>query len=293
MPRRASVAWRAAGITTRTCVEGGYLRHPHVLAVENFHTARGEKVVCVQISKSEGWLAEAVTGKHVSARSLNRSQLFDDLRSKYEAAESQHQTQSDLMSALGYDEEATPKTPPRKRRCRAVRTDDAKDSPPKTSRTVRTVAMRSSASAAAETVSVDVVVRGKGLYLDVRALPWLFERLREELTCGPDVDDSGSEDKDQAASLLYWDFCNDCWVARKKMSDGAVVTKRGYILRRMRSVDDALHGMTRDEAKQVVHNELVAWLADSFPASMQRNGADEGAAPAAAEGSAAEREGAA
>ena len=83
MPRKSDAAWRWLRIATRTCVEGGYLKQPHVLAAESFRADDGRDIQCVAVGKSEGWLAEAVTGKHVNARSLSRNGVFEEMRQKF------------------------------------------------------------------------------------------------------------------------------------------------------------------------------------------------------------------
>ena len=56
------------------------------------------------------------------------------------------------------------------------------------------------------------------------------------------------------------DFHNSCWVARKKTQSGELLVKKGSVERRMRTVGDALHGLSRDEAKRAVREELYGWL---------------------------------
>ena len=65
-----------------TVVEGGFLKQPHVLRTCRISGPDEGDVECVAIGKTERWLAEAVTGRHVSARCLGRCVVFDEIRSK-------------------------------------------------------------------------------------------------------------------------------------------------------------------------------------------------------------------
>ena len=87
MGKRSDVAWTWPRVALRTCVKGGYLKQPRVLDAESFPGVDGRDVQCVQVGKSEGWLAEAVTGKHVSTRSLGRTGVFDEMRRQFTAKE--------------------------------------------------------------------------------------------------------------------------------------------------------------------------------------------------------------
>ena len=77
------------------------------------------------------------------------------------------------------------------------------------------------------------------------------------------IEEDADDVKVSAHACIFWDFHNGSWVARKKLPDGRVVQKRGPVERRMRSVGDALHGLTRDQAKQSAHDELHEWLSGS------------------------------
>ena len=63
-------------------MEGGFLKQPHVFGSIFYPGPDGCDVECVAIGKTERWLAEAVTGRHVSARCLGRCVVFDEIRSK-------------------------------------------------------------------------------------------------------------------------------------------------------------------------------------------------------------------
>ena len=175
------------------------------------------------------------------------------------------------MADLGYcddDAEAVTTPRPRKRRQKgseAAPEHDLEKTPQKDASKAKVVQMQRTASAAAETVGVTVAVRKQRLFLGVQDLPWLFEYLRAELEDGPAIeedDEDDKDDKDGGRERIYWDFHNSCWFARKKTPDGEVLTKKGFIERRMRTVGDALHGLTRDEAKRAVHEELRGWLSE-------------------------------
>ena len=74
------------------------------------------------------------------------------------------------------------------------------------------------------------------------------------------LDEDPDGEKDPAKTSPCWDFHNDCWLARKSTRDGKVIVKRGPVNRRMQTIGDALHGLSRSEAKQVVYDELRAWM---------------------------------
>lgn len=271
MVRRGGGNWRAPGVVTKTCIEGGYLKQPHVLPTETFPGDDGRDILCVQVGKSEGWLAEAVTGKHVSARSMNRTNVFEEMREKF--AEKRQfigtcGSGGDIMADLGYEDDSAAEcsTPSRKRRqngpASALELALA-TTPEKGALTPKAIQMQLTASVVSETVDVKVVVRKRGLFLDVLALPWLFEYLRREMTDGPVIEEDSEDDQDAGRACVYWDFHNDCWLARKKTADGQFIVKRGPVERRMRTVGDALHGLTRDQAKRAVHDELREWHSDS------------------------------
>ena len=251
-------------------MEGGFLKQPHVLAAETFPGDDGRDTLCVQVGKSEGWLAEAVTGKHVSARSLGRSGIFDEMRQKFTEkgqVTCTHGSGADPMAELGYgDDDAAVSTPrPRKRRRGGPEAElehDLEKTPSKVGAMAKVIQMQRTASAAAETVDVRVVVRKRSLFLSAQDLPWLFEYLRREMEDGPAIEEDSDDDKISARKSIFWDFHNSCLVAHKKTADGELLVKKGPIERRMRTVGDALHGLTRDEAKRAVHDELRGWLSE-------------------------------
>ena len=228
----------------------------------------GRDVECVQVGKSEGWLAEAVTGRHVSSRCLGRTGVFDEMRTKFneELAMGTHGGGVDLMAGLDYnDEDAGVATPrPRKKR-KAAGTDAATEqfiekTPSKAPQVAKVIKMRPFASADAETVNVTLMVSRRRLLLSLPNLPWLMDYLRQEMEEVPAVDEASDDEKTKASQCLFWDFHNVCWVARKKTADGEMLIKKGYVERRLKTVGDALHGLAREEAKRIVHEELYDWL---------------------------------
>ena len=58
------------------------------------------------------------------------------------------------------------------------------------------------------------------------------------------------------------------WVARKRAASGdKELVREGFVERRMRTVGETLYGLTREEAKRVVHQELFDWLSDARAAT--------------------------
>ena len=143
---------------------------------------------------------------------------------------------------------------------------DLVKTPKKLGSMVKVIQMQRTASAAAETVDMRVVVRKRSLFLSAQDLPWLFEYLRCEMEDGPAIEEDSDDDNISARKSIFWDFHNSCWVAHKKTADGELLEKKGYALRRMRTVGDALHGLTRDEAKRAVHDELRGWISEPVAA---------------------------
>ena len=87
-----------------------------------------------------------------------------------------------------------------------------------------------------------------------------MDYVRQEMEEVPAVDEASDDEKTSASQCLFWDFHNVCWVARKKTADGEMLTKKGYVERRLKTVGDALHGLAREQAKHMVHEELYDWL---------------------------------
>ena len=268
MPKQAPALWRAPGVSTRMCVEGGYLRVPRVLVVAAFPGDDGEDIRCTRVGKSESWLAEAVTGKHVSTRSLNRTSVFDTMRQKASqkpASVSTRGSGGDLMSELVYEDAAMVAchTPVRKKRRvnpRDPAGEDVSSSPQKKGMTPIRIRMKETASSAEETVDVSVVLRKKELLLDVAALPWLLGYLQREMEDGPVIAEDDDDEKKPRGECIYWDFHNSSWVARATTPDGESRMRRAPITARMREVADALHGLSRAEAKQAAYEELREWV---------------------------------
>ena len=69
-------------------LEGGFLTQPHVIASCSFPGSDGRDVECVAVGKTEGWLAEAATGRHVSTRVLGNSNVFKKMREQFMRLES-------------------------------------------------------------------------------------------------------------------------------------------------------------------------------------------------------------
>ena len=262
MPRVSAPAWRAPSVGARTCVEGGYLRQARPIYTEVFRGDGGRDGVFTSVGKTEGWLAEAVTGKHVSTRCLHRTSIFEDMRAK--ALHEKYRV-ADRMSDLAYeDDSAMPCETPRRKKRRdeagGAAREQAPLSPEKVSGTPVCICMKSVASADVESVDVSVVLRRKKLFLSVAALPWLLGYLQAELEDGVVIAEDVQEEEKEAEHKVWWDFRDSTWVARRRLPSGECVWKRGPITARMRDAEDVLYGMSREDAKRAVYEELRAWL---------------------------------
>ena len=124
------------------------------------------------------------------------------------------------------------------------------------------IKMPRTASAAAETVDVTGLSTRSGLLLSLQSLPWLLEYLRAEIQERPAVGQSSDDVwKTSSTPSIYWDQYNICWIARKRTASGVVVlTLQFPVRKRMRTVGDALHGLTFEEAKQYAWQELKEFV---------------------------------
>ena len=126
----------------------------------------------------------------------------------------------------------------------------------------RVIKMPRTASAAAETVDVTGLSKGKVLLLSLQILLWLLEYLRAEIQERPAVGQSSDDVwKTSSTSSICWDRYNLRWIARKRTASGdGVLTLQFPVRKRMRTVGDSLHGLTRGEAKRIARQELVDFL---------------------------------
>ena len=70
MPRPTAGQWRAPGVSTHTCVEGGYLKAPRAVPCEVVAWPDGRDESFTPVGKSEAWLVEAVAAKHATSQCL-------------------------------------------------------------------------------------------------------------------------------------------------------------------------------------------------------------------------------
>ena len=296
MSRPQAGRWKAPGVSTYTCVEGGYLKAPRAVPCEVFAWPDGKEESFTPVSKSEAWLAEAVAAKHVTSRCLKRSAVFQHLREAMRTGAGLPEEAALLRSAsrgapaaagldarlaaLSYGEDpedpilATPAPKRRKSRAKLAEVAHVASSPEKTQRAKGTdgplvVRMKPTASAGAgQLVNVTVVARGTKLLLAVSSVPWLIKYLAQELEDGGvAVEEEASAVADEAAAAaspgtIFWDFRDSAWVARAKRPSGTgegYVSRRVAIARRMLTPGDSLYGLTRTDAKAVAFEELRLW----------------------------------
>ena len=132
---------------------------------------------------------------------------------------------------------------------------------------VRAVWVGASASAEAETMQVLAVRDGLKMFLEVDALSWLVNYLREELSTGgvePVTGDADPDEGEDDVTRLRWDFHNCAWVAHSGKRDASGRRQRvSKGVRSRRCAGGDLAGVTLEEAKRIVHDELLAELEGS------------------------------
>ena len=183
-------------------MEGGFLKQPHVLGSIFYPGPDGCDVECLAISKTAKWLAEAVTGRHVSQRCMGRCTVFDEMRQKVldRPVLCPHGSGDDLVAGLGYEDDDAVVSTPRSRKRRRGGADETLESdidktPAKAEIIAKVIKVRATASADAETVDVTVVYRRKSVLLRLQDLPWLPEYLRSEIEQVPAVGEMSDDDE--------------------------------------------------------------------------------------------------
>ncbi len=247
--------WHAVEVATAVCIKGGLMRQSMSVEVVSFDF-QNQAVRSVAVSSAMEWLCRMAAGKPPSARPLARCGVFKELHRKLvqslPSAESAGEPE-DKMEALGFDEPeedavvgpvVVPKRPPRL----------------STSVTplINRVTMKDCPSAVADSRHVVVAVLKKTLYVQIEALSWLANYLREELQTGgvPPVEHNlGAA---VAASGVYWDFRDEAWVTRPQKSGDR--SRRSMSVRRRMEKD--LKDMDFATAKQIVYDEFTRQLAE-------------------------------
>jgi hypothetical protein len=107
------------------------------------------------------------------------------------------------------------------------------------------------ASADAEPTRVLILMLVLKMWMEVSALPWLLNYLREEL--------HSLDSLQHDVVWISWDSHNECWAGRLKTPDGSNVRKTASVRWRMIDGGD-LCNMSFEDAKKVVYQEFVVCL---------------------------------
>ena len=234
-----------------------------------------EEITLVTVSNEASWLCEMVSGKAASRHPLKRTSVLQQLRrllsvdgssSSLEEGGSEEKpvpAVADKMDTLGFDDsepevDPTPKKRRRKQGQLAAVVPEG---------VVVKVPAPSVSSSLEEKRSVRVMKKGRFLWLEMDALPWLVHALRQEYDTGglpsppPEQLVSG-----QASSGIYWDFRDDRWIAKVVDHTGEIAKRSGAVRRRMVKTGD-LCKLTFLQAKARVYDEMAAWLAEAGTSS--------------------------
>ena len=221
------------------------------------------------IGKQEGWVSWMVTGKHESARALKRCRIFktlmDQVRFNAVSSEALGVAVDPKMALMRFDDDVeVPKIRRIRGRKREVEEITGEVCSSVTSRRVRCgesispakVRMPQHASSKEER-DVWVMVQKNRLWMDEDSTAWFVLWVKGEVDSGG-VDPVEHDDEPTAG---IWDFRDDSWVAQHVGEvDGKTTSRRGPIMKRMRTAGDPCFGLTKEDAKTVVFKELHAWL---------------------------------
>ena len=264
----ATKQWKPINMKTELTLSGGLLRKPlalntTVLVCNNVETH------FVEIKKDESWLCEAATGKGRSARPLTRSSVIDDIRKALSAvadkpeacmnADSDNKMGDMAYEGEGEEPEIDP-SPSKNEKKVAFEDIDGQ---------VRTIKLPArwcsqNSSESEETHELMAVSWGKKLFIDSSSLSWLLQYLRDQVEA-QNVPAVAGKDDIANGSCLYWDFRDQAWQARVLQPDGSYVRRQGAIKRRMSSDGDRCHGLSFEEARQVVKSEMELWVQENTP----------------------------
>ena len=92
-------------------------------------------------------------------------------------------------------------------------------------------------------------------------MPWLINYIRAEKQAGgvaPLQEDASAVAEAADSSRIYWNFRDDCWIARAKGIDGTWLRTSRGVKRRRRQNDH----VNFQEAKNAVFQSLEKWVAD-------------------------------
>ena len=215
---------------------------------------------CVAISHKEAWLCEIATGQPKCQRPLARSRIVRELTSLLGGDHAE--CVDTKLAALAWDSDdsddanetlsLSKNTPagPRKRR--------TKNTPAVAGvATCKVVEVREQPSPHSKKVLVYVALdKSRRLWLDVHALPWLIQYMKEEKASGglDPVEDAPASTV--VERRIYWNFRDNNWIARAQAVDGTWLQATRGIKRKQKASQ-----LDFEEAKKAAFGELEDWVA--------------------------------
>ena len=244
-------------------LSGGYSCKQFVPQTREFHFIRGgggvapgpaEVKQCVRISHKETWLCELATGLPKYQRPLARVRIVRELTQLVagDAAEADSKMAALAFDSEDSDEAETPKkgpAPPRQR--------NKKSRPAVAGHDICKV-VEVSEQPAQRTKKISVCAAldtHRRLWLDVYAVPWLIQYMKEEKASGglaPVVD----EPQAMPATRIYWNFRDNNWIARAQAVDGHWLQASRGIKRKQKTSQ-----LDFEDAKAAAFSELSEWVA--------------------------------
>ena len=193
------------------------------------------------VSHDRAWLCEMATGQHVYQRPLARVHMLRELPELISAACGTGDTEGDSkMACLRFDEEDSEDMETPKKKPRLKKAPKARASVVAEALKCRPTQVPSSPVDRSSKTTVFALLDERGrVWLEVDALPWLVSYIRAEKEAGgvaPLQDDASAVAEANQSSRIYWNFRDDCWIARAQGVDGAwLQTSRGVKRRQKQS----------------------------------------------------------
>ena len=242
---------------------GGYSGKQFVPQTREFEFTRGggetaagsvELKECVKISHKEAWLCEIATGIPMYLRPLARVRIVRELTQLVAGDAAEVDTK---MAALAFDsEESDDAETPKKGPGPARKRKQKKTTAVAGLAISKVVEVQEQPSPQSRKISVYAALDShRRLWLDIDALPWLIQYVKEEKANGglAPVED---EPQELPACRIYWNFRDNNWIARAQAVDGAwLQTSRG-VKRKQKASQVGF-----EDAKKAAFCELEAWVA--------------------------------
>ena len=253
MPKKPTgKAFHTVQVRVGMSIKGGLSRQTHNLEVAEYDY-QGVLVKCTPISSQLTWLCSVCADSCPSRRPLGRCSVFRLLQRQFIGSgesngESVVTDSDDRMAALGFDDDAPKPIVPS---LEAARKTTNRKATTFALPVVAEVEVPASPSVVTDKRKVIVVMRGKKMFIEVDALSWLVNFVREE------VDNGGvkpiASDPAPKPSIL-WDWRDEAWFL-KSTADGGGRTRSSMSIRRRLATD--LSRLTFQEARQYVYDEFA------------------------------------